>query len=338
MALWRELLGEFLPDKELDAVFAPLPDCELVRFPRISRENVLNHAILGHELGHPIAADFLDGYETSKKYQRKVKLVAANIKKALLYQGVPAGDLSQKQGEAFEVVATLFSRALEELISDAVAVYTFGPSAVFAFYDLFCADLLDVPPTKPSYYPPHRYRLRLMYSYLQEQDYIVALTRRMQSRAYRRVGNSVRAMLNHLNSITTVRSDVVELRKDPFITIAYDWARDALPDAIRDAKRRVRGFIYPSNVMKREVPALLDLLFIGVPPGERGKWPNPVGVDWRSSLVAAWCMRLYLISSSRNAGDALEKTLRELSDLALKGIEYAILRGEYHTAYPKALV
>ncbi|MFV2058295.1 MAG: hypothetical protein ACC707_17655, partial [Thiohalomonadales bacterium] len=49
---------------------------DVIRFPRIERDNILSYPIFGHELGHPIADEFLEKEESSgSKY--KVRLEKA---------------------------------------------------------------------------------------------------------------------------------------------------------------------------------------------------------------------------------------------------------------------
>jgi hypothetical protein len=337
--VWRELLSDLLDTKELDEIFKALPaTCYVVRFPRITRENVLSHAILGHELGHPIAEDFLAQYKASAAYQKKVKQVTSAIRSELQKQSkLNNVDLAAEQPRAFRKVDALFHRAIEELISDSVAVFTFGPSALFAFYDLFIGGDYDAPPNEPYEYPPDRYRIRLMLELVKEKGHLAVLTTSLQHPTYLQVRKAVREMLSHLESLASETSDLEQLKYDPWTRIAYDWLKQSLPKAVDYARSRVKNFMYEADVIKKEIPDLIKLLKIGVPPAERGAWPDPVQVDWRSSLLAGWCMRLDLIAKNTAPGAKLETQMRELSDLTMKGIEYSILRQEYSQTYPEAV-
>jgi len=53
----------------------------LVSFPRVERDNVLQHAILGHELGHPIADSFIDIEEKSPEGSKRYERLIAEAKK-----------------------------------------------------------------------------------------------------------------------------------------------------------------------------------------------------------------------------------------------------------------
>ena len=53
-------LVHLLSPEEQKDLFKEFTAINLVSFPRIERDNILLHAIFGHELGHPIADSFLD--------------------------------------------------------------------------------------------------------------------------------------------------------------------------------------------------------------------------------------------------------------------------------------
>ncbi|MGH8703650.1 MAG: hypothetical protein ACREVR_21060 [Burkholderiales bacterium] len=328
---FRELLEPFLDTTEVDRLLATMPPAlYLVRFPRIERDNVLNHAVFGHEFGHLIAAQFLSDFTSSKKYKMQVKGVTKSLRKLANERASDATDLMAVQRQLFKECSTFYRRGLEELVSDAVGVYSFGPSALFAFLDVFLATPLDTLPRHPGYYPPARYRLRLMNSLLLKERQLQCLTKLTRSFGDRRVGRSLSSILGHLDLLASKRSDRKAIKAEPVIGIAYGWLEETIADALRFARKKCKATMFYENALiEKEIPELLQRLSIEIPPGERGRWPNAIPVDWRSSILSAWIMKITIATRSRTSTRVLGKNVNELHRLALKGIEYSILSSKY---------
>lgn len=61
----------FVNPQELNDIFEESnKQLSLISFPRIERDNLLNHVILGHELGHPFADNFIYNDELGDKYKK----------------------------------------------------------------------------------------------------------------------------------------------------------------------------------------------------------------------------------------------------------------------------
>lgn len=128
---------------------------------------MLAHAIFGHELGHPIASDYLAS--EVKDYKELKNQVSGLVDKELEKSTVDDDDKLKFKAELFKQILKIRKRALEELISDAVGIFIFGPSAFFAFFELFLSSNLDAEPISDEFYPPPRMRMRLMLE-LMEKD------------------------------------------------------------------------------------------------------------------------------------------------------------------------
>ncbi|MEW8027246.1 MAG: hypothetical protein AB2766_00090 [Candidatus Thiodiazotropha endolucinida] len=121
--------NELLPSDESDNVLAPFNDrLDVIRFPRIERDNILTYPIFGHELGHPIADEFLDNEETTEDYKKRLERATQEVHKAL---GINDNDEEESLISIKEML-DIRRRGLQELISDCIGIYLFGPSALFA--------------------------------------------------------------------------------------------------------------------------------------------------------------------------------------------------------------
>jgi hypothetical protein len=333
---FRGLLVNLLSKQEIRRLFAMLPsEIQLVQFPRIERDHVLNHVIFGHEFGHPIAEAFIDDHESSSMaYRRQVRRVIEELKDLQRRRGLRGRERDEQQKQDFKEVEEIWRRGLEELISDAVSTYVFGPSALFAAIDNFSASRLDDLPDAEEYYPPPRYRYRVMHELLEEEGHLDALEKLGASTEIDGDAEAVSIVLEYLEALTDNDSDQRAIQAHVLCDIAYRWLASTLPEALRYARSecaRVRLVYAPATSLK-EVPQLRARLAYNVPPGEIGTWPESEVVDWRSSVLAGWLTMLCHSLDVANSAEQAAAKAQAVNKLTLKGIEYAVLSEEYSAA------
>lgn len=306
----------------------------IVRFPRVERENVLNHAIFGHEFGHPVADRFIQKHEKEPIYAQRLLAAQAKIQADPEITARLAGisdpvDKSRLLASLFDEAATIHRRGLEELVSDAVAAHLFGPSALFAAMDIFLQSALDAAPRADEFYPPSRYRLRLMLTLLDGAKHIQALRDLKLPNDLAQVHDAMIATLDYLAQLTSLKTDEIEIGKTCIVRVAYSWLEETLPEALAFAATSVQSTTFPANLIPAQTPMLLERLQLEVPPNEIGIWPNNEAADWRAALCASW---LYALGDSLRQGltsDERYAALLTTQRLALKGIEYALLQQAY---------
>ncbi len=311
----------------------------VVRFPRVERGNVLLHAIFGHEFGHPIAARFLETEEPSE-YQRE--LIALNVRvnqefKADLDAESDNVKRTKLHGELCTIAEEIRRRALEELISDAVAALLFGASALFAAAEIMIPDGLDVLPRPDDFYPPSRYRLRIIYQVLTDTGHLAALRSLCVHTNLEPVKAAVTQYLDYLKDLTTEKNDLVSIDTIRLVKIGYEWLERSLPAGLLFAQSSVDNIVYSTSVLENEVPEALHRVHLGVPPSEVGTYPDIRPVDWRTPILAGWMHKLYF--SAKMEMDWVQR-LNKISDvqtLSLKGVEDGLLRAEYQSKHPTAL-
>lgn len=332
---YKLLAEDSLPSKSADSLIQKFPKLlYLVRFPRVERENVLNHAIFGHEFGHPVADDFLRELEQQPEYARRLEQVKQRIQtdddlSINLSEAMDEIERSKLLSEYVDDVQKIHRRALEELVSDSVGIYIFGPSALFASLDVLLQSSLDDAPSNPDYYPPGRFRLRFMARMSEMQEHINAIKSLELRSTLLPVRDSAVEIFKYLDRVTESTDDDDSIKDEPLVRIAYEWVNETLPHAVNHARERVSRIIYSASTASEDLPALLERLAIDVPPNEIGSWPDVRTPDWRSAMLASW---LSAVSATCDDCASLEertKRTKTIHKLALKGIEYSLLQQRY---------
>ena len=303
---------------------------DLVSFPRIERENIFVHAIFGHELGHPIADQFLLSERTELKYvsrlQQAKKEIFTHFAADLKRQRTPIRRL-QLEKELTDSILKIRSRGLQELVSDVVAIYLFGPSAIFSAFDVFAGEPRDVLPVASSeMYPPDRMRFRTMFHVLRNEGFVDSL-RALKNRSVR---ESVNELLEYIESETNNDADQRAVEGQPLCKVAYAWIRETLPDAIAFAKKMVGNVAYLSTSVDKEVSELLSRLELAIPANEAGNYPNTTTIDWRSSILSAWLWRLNRSREATLFGDKVsDAEIKALQRITSMSIELSLLKTRY---------
>jgi hypothetical protein len=307
----------------------------VVQFPRISRENVLNHVVFGHEFGHPIAEEFLRKHEATQAFKDRFSAIQKEMleSKAIqdgLAKRESATDKTKYRNQVLQMLDEIHERAFEELLSDAVAVELFGPSAVFALVDILVQDELDNPPSAPLFYPPNRSRMRWVYERLAANGHVDALRSLKLDAPLAPIQQSLNATLDYIERLIKDQSDIEALHKrSPVISGAYNLVKDTLSAAMPVVQERTKKLVYSPALMAEQVPGLLERLSLQVPPNELGLGVDAKFVDSRSSFLASW---LHVLNDTiRPLADPVDQQRKLLTtqNLALKGVELALLQDDY---------
>jgi hypothetical protein len=326
----KELFKYLGADAEVAAVFASYTGPQdLVSFPRVERDNVSMLAIFGHELGHPIADEFLQQEGGSPAHLARETQARQHVINALA--GSPTPPTLADLHAAMQTVFHLRKRALEELISDTVGVYLFGPSAIFAGYEILMCNNLDVVPSPQTEgYPPGRMRIRVSMEAANTEGYIGALRDLTADIAVGATASHAAALLDHLERLASDKSDEQHIAASPIARIAYEWIAATLPSAQAFARSKVGDALYGEPSIRSEVPRLVERLKQGLPPNEIGNSLNPTAVDERSSVLAGWLVSLEASQAGTDPNEATAQ-LSRLNEKALRGLEYVVLQRRYRS-------
>ena len=219
------------------------------------------------------------------------------------------------------------NRAIQELVSDAVGIYIFGPSALFAMHELLWHGDWDQPPRAPQWYPPSRMRLRLMLQVLDETKSLEALTS-CEGETAKKYMADVAAFIEHSRSIARETTDQATVTSEPDVAIAYEWVSASLPAALKFAAERSHPVLFDLAAAQQHLPELLARIELGIPPNEVGDPLKPETVDLRSPLLAAWVYKTRGVDA--RTGQALGlKEIDKLNLQTLLAVEYVRLREDY---------
>lgn len=329
----KKLVEDYIPhSKQIifeDYLTNPI---NLISFPRIERDNVLSHATFGHEVGHPIADKYIEQESINTNHVNAQARIQKQIKELvdqnLSGKNVPDAQKLTIATGLFNDILQVRKRALEELISDAVGIIIFGPSAFFAFYELFWGSNWDAKPVPPEWYPPSRMRIRLMLDLMKDLGFLDNLLNLTDDQKIKPYVSTLLSVIEEAKQQTASTNDQDTINADPPLKIAYDWMKDSLDEAIAFAKENTSDVAFKTSSIFPQLPELIQRLELGVPPNEVGDPNNPQTVDYRASLLASWMFKIRGIS--KDTGKALSGIeIDKLHKKTLSAIEYVILQEDY---------
>ncbi|WP_125181305.1 hypothetical protein [Thiohalobacter thiocyanaticus] len=331
-SLLKKLVDDYIPHSKQSLFNEHLSSpIKLISFPRIQRDDILGHAIFGHELGHPVADLYLESENTDEEHLKahsNIQKQVARLVDEKLSNSASDDQKLEWSTKIFDHVLQVRKRALEELISDSVGILIFGPSAFFACYELLWGGNWDAKPSPNEWYPPSRMRIRIMLELMDRLSFIDAFDKMATDGTLAPYVESVKAFIEEARKVASVTNDQTGINNDPQLKIAYDWMNSSLDKAIHFARQNTEKVAFDSDIVFPQLQELLQRLELGVPPNEVGDPANLQTVDYRSSLLAAWMFKLRSVYPS--TGDTVSsQEIEKLHQKTLTAIEYVILQEEY---------
>jgi hypothetical protein len=288
-SIYRKALQALLPSHKIQAIFGATDQkFFLVSLPVIERQNLLLHVVLGHEIGHQIAGELLDAEDPNT--------VLASVR-SRVGDGKWFDPNIDKNGPLFEFqiklnlttkILRIRRRGLEELISDLTGIYLFGPAFLFALYECACDDVLDSLPDTDQYYPPWRYRLRQCFSLIKSLKADRLGQSLGKSKLALTVGKALTNLVTDFERITTDKSDISLISKDPVVKCGYDEIESLLPSLPKQIEQRLGSLVYNIQAAKKDYLVLLQRLAAGVPPNEGSNGP----CDIQSAFTIGWLAKI----------------------------------------------
>ena len=313
--------------------------------PAIHRLDAFLHVLVGHELFHPTLDQFLDNEQL--RVSAPFRAECENYLKG--QPPIPPLFEKRRLDQMVENVREIWRRALEELICDLGCAAIFGPAAILAAVSFFASANFDERPMYPEYYPPFRYRLRVMMNYPFQPDWgKPALDETLRLLASSPdVSAVVAAFQSYWQNIqlqAATKTDLAAIDRDisakiayaevgPVLDRAWEYIKGLLASAsIVWTRGSSASAALPWTVNYSEVPTNLRNLRMLVPCGEVKMHGEEMGRP--SSIcgiaLAAWINHLHdhttMIAAASQ--DAAEKYLRACR-LFLKSLEDAELKREF---------
>jgi hypothetical protein len=159
----KKLLFIFFPnDKEINNIFSN-EKIHIFSFPFLEKTNVLLNSIIGHEIGH----FYHKKWEQSDYSQIKD---SNNKKLTEYYEKFVLDDMVARYENTDEGMKIL-NGMYREIISDIYGYFLFGPSVIFALFDLSDIEVKQIIPSEENeYYPSTKYRIRVLMDCLFKKD------------------------------------------------------------------------------------------------------------------------------------------------------------------------
>jgi hypothetical protein len=318
----------------LDAILPPPAPGEnggfyVLGLPYIERLSVLQHTILGHELGHPIEKEYFS-QEDPQSYM-------SGLRQAVINEiGLPSPQGTLQTGtEAtamLERIVNIRHRALAELTCDLVAVNLFAFAGLLATDEFAVTQALDRPPGNwQTHYPPWRYRLRVMMGEFPENWFDQFL----ESGGFpEHIADIVREKVVVLRALIGKDDDKKVLEANAEFRIAYEAVEVTLPKIRNFVRDRLGGCgLTINDIIGHANGALLTRLNDWIPPDAfLNRDGHDTVADLRAILNVGWVRKLdgyTAIQGNVNDPELLRTYFRDtnaINRLVLKGIEYADIR------------
>ena len=343
-----EAYREYVPtmDLEKDVLTEMQNPFHIISFPSLEQKHILLHSLLGHEIGHLLANRFLTK-EREAAFLERVKAEVTAVADEEL-KTLPAGveeDLrrtirEQTIGAALQEALTLWRRALEELLSDAAAVFLFGPAALLSMLDLAIQNPLDeAPEAATQHYPPWRMRLRRALLLLDEEKDWFPVPSSLFN------GDSTRAArvndrVTFIRTLVAATSDTAAVNRSKLAQIAFREVAALMGDGhtfLLTTSKLATHRPNPKTLYQR-LPVLVERLDHHIPPNAFEETLEDVRVaDFAEILNATWFHKVSTSPFDAVTGEFLEKAVDArnlINNLTLKAIEFAHLATEYRAWQP----
>lgn len=293
--------------------------------PRLHRLNVLWHTNIGHELFHPAIEPFF-----AKHLPTVAPLIIKACRKMLGKHGPSKPDpdflVRHRLDQVVRETLEIWKRGVAEILCDFGCATIFGPASIMALMSMAQCDDLDACPKPPEYYPPWRFRFRMVSTRIGKKVRKFVKKQQKDNPGVAQYFKAFSQSLDAFEDLAKEGNDKEHINADPLCRIAYEQI-----DATLDAGWKYVQELVPSEVKRWEetqdqVPALLTQLKRGIPPSAVPELEcelSPRPADLSAILVAGWVYESFWQLPEQKDERYDYSTLMRL---VLKGCEDAALR------------
>jgi hypothetical protein len=323
---YRKMIDPLVGIGSIDSYLEGLEHFYIVSVPSIENVNALLHCIVGHEFGHRVARSYLD-QEDQEQLIRSIWERVGDLKWLPSVDSLPPIFQLPIRQEVFEFILQARRRALEEIISDFVGYFLFGPGAVFALAEVAATDIWDaLPSAQNDYYPPWRFRLREIVRVASADDLQASVIALDGGDPIASIRVATVKYLQQLDKVASVTTDLQAIDADERLKRAYQDIPELLKGIPGFISKHLDPVRYPLSEFSTSMSPLLSRLALGLPPDDVGSG-NP---DFRLAMNAGWLYRLARLPIPHDVGRSWEPTDDDvLNRLVLKGVESIQLSSEF---------
>ncbi|MDP3066170.1 MAG: hypothetical protein Q8N08_05460 [Methanobacteriaceae archaeon] len=313
----------------------------IVSFPTIERKNILLHCLLGHEIGHLVAKEYFTSQRNQELLQSIRDKVATIINNKRIEDGFPnvpplfIPQLAQQVRQAeIERANKIWQRGLEEILSDIIGSFLFGPAVLFSTLEIALQDLngLDkLPDEDNNYYPPWRMRLRNIFEVIKDSKLFPLQEDKFKSK---KVVSSVTKRFNLIENIIREESDKKVIESNDIVKFAYEEIDKDIIKAKEIYAAKLESLSVKPSDFYKHLPHLIERIDYGIPPNAYEKSINEREPATIVEVInAAWFHKLSweerLFDKEGNFNEEICEKRDRMNRLALKALEYSDIEEDY---------
>ena len=261
-----------------------------ISLPRLHKNNILMHTLIGHELFHPCCKEFIHTHENS---------VAENITRNIAREVDSAFPIL---GETNAEAMFLWRRAIIELMCDMFCAIIFGPAALLAMR--YSASFSDwkTKPKEANFYPPFQYRFEIVWQNAIEKNILSKLLEEKSEKI-----QLFKSEIKEFGKTLEADEGFKFVCADSLDKIAYAEVNNLIPKALDYVKSKLPESVtkWTDEKVLVQVPKLVDRLTKGIPPNEipeisfnpratKHKWNfQTEPAELPAILIAGWVYQIY---------------------------------------------
>ncbi|OQB27110.1 MAG: hypothetical protein BWY10_01598 [Chloroflexi bacterium ADurb.Bin180] len=275
-------------------------------FPYLEKTNVLLHSVIGHEIGHFYYRIWEESSEARKLRHEQNASLSTHYRRQYPRDMMKAYNQTE---EGMKVLEGMY----REIFSDICGYQLFGPSMLFALEDIAVFEASCARPSSQThYYPPTKYRIRLLY----EKVLPLGSHRRLLLGGNTECSKYFAAFLESIASDLADREDLKALADLHKETQLFQEALPAVIDF-------VRAHVPTKYVHVEIVPRLFDKLNESIPINELDG--EPVGMS--DIILAGWIFHRKITACYQK--DDYITQYQILSRLLLKSLYSSYIHADY---------
>jgi len=285
---------------ELSQIFPP-KRVHVFSFPVLEKTNVLLGSIVGHEIGHFFHNRWKDTGQFKQYMEHAERQLSTHYK---------SEERKKKTRNIFEAYEKAQNGVLvvkgmyREILPDIIGYFLFGPAILFALYYITDFEAtIDTPRKENRFYPPTKYRIRLIFERLYKRDSDVKGVRDEGSQC----SEALKNFEGELESYLETKNDLSALSQ---VHVERQLFEDTLDDLLEYAKASVSGHYFSHEF----IGAMYDKLARSVPINEISGVP----MTMCSILFVGW-LRFYEINEEHSQENYV-KEYQILTRLLLKSV------------------
>lgn len=302
--------------------FDDLPDdFYIITIPKVEKNNPLIHCILSHEIGHALCERYKLNDNLLPKIslpEKEIRELSASIFNSKTRKEKTVSIFSPEvaiQEYITSQIIIILTNWLNELCSDSIATYLFGPSYLYSFLNLIISTK-NIDGVQESH-PPAKYRLEIIFNIIDEKLKI-------------KINNSyLKGFLEHyknrISKNTTISNPIYLLANQ-----AIDKIKDSiisepqriLAEKIYDCKLYEPYIAIMKNILDNRIPINNDLLNLSSPDVE-SLMVSIFNAGWEAYFEI-------LLNNDEKAGK--NKRIKDLNKLILKSFELNEIKQRWREA------